>query len=163
DLPQYDIQLLLWAMLSRAPYDDLSPEVQYAATTLLTADEIADVESLSGESMTSRLRDALLARTPSQAQEVIDTYGQLRSRLTDAAATYDEISRVAVLEGEPEPQEGDREIPATRWSYHADGYFIRYLPEDYTRTTVQIVVPGETRPTLARDERGRISRAAYAS
>src|SRR5690606_39355921 len=36
DLPQYDIQLLLWAMLSRAPYDDLSPEVQYAATTLLT-------------------------------------------------------------------------------------------------------------------------------
>lgn len=162
ELPQQDIQQLLWAILSRAPYSQLGAEVQHAAATLLTRDEIRQVEALSGESMTDRLRGALLSRAPSSVQGAIDAYDRLRSLLTDASATYEEMRRVAVLDGPPPPQAGDREVPATRWSYHPDGYFVRYLPEGYTQTTVQIVVPGSERPSLARDDRGRIVRASYA-
>lgn len=163
ELPQEDIQQLLWAMLSRAPYSQLDSEIQHAASTLFTRDEIREVEALGGESMGARLRGALRSRVPSPVQGALDQYERLRSLLTDASATYEEISRVAVLSGPPAPQEGDREIPVTRWSYHPDGYFVRYLPEDYTQTTVQIVVPGNTRPSLTRDHLGRITRAAYAT
>lgn len=162
DLPQEDIQQLLWAILSRAPYSDLDAGVRRAAETLLTRDEIRDVERLSRESLAGRLRGALLDRAPEAVQRMLDAQERLRSLLTEASATYDEMREAAVLDGRPEPQPGDREIPPSRWSYHPDGYFVRVIPDGYTRARVQLVVPDGIRPSLARDARGRVVRAAYA-
>ena len=165
ELPQQDIQQLIWAILSRAPYSELDAEVRHAATTLLTRDEIRAVERLSGDSLAARLRDAILARAeslPEPVQQMLDAQDRLRSLLTDASATYDEMREAAVLDGPPGPQPGDREIPASRWSYHPDGYFVRLIPDGYTRTRVQLIVPEGVRPALSRDARGRVVRAAYA-
>lgn len=162
-LPQEDIQQLLWSILVRAPYSQLDADVRHAATTLLTRDEIRVLQRLSGESLADRLRGAIAARAPEPVQRMLDAQYRLRSLLADASATYEEMRDVAVLEGEPEPHPGDRDVPAVRWSYHAAGYFTRFLPDGFTRTRVQIVVPSAVRPSLARDARGRVTRAAYAS
>lgn len=160
-IPQEDIQQLLWALLSRAPYSLLDDDIKAAATTLLTADELRAVERLSGESLTDRLRGAILSRAPEPVQRMLQAQERLRSLLADASATYEEMREAAVLDGEPEPQAGDRDVPASRWSYHSGGYFIRLASSDFTRTRVEIVVPHDARPSIARDGRGRIVRAAY--
>lgn len=160
-LPQEDIQQLLWALLSRAPYSLLDDDIRMAATTLLTGDEIRALERLSGESLADRLRGAILARAPEPVQRMLQAQDQLRGLLAGASATYEEMRAIAVLDGAPEPQAGDRDVPAARWSYHPGGYFTRLVSSEYTRTRVEIVVPGGVRPSIARDARGRIVRAAY--
>ena len=36
---------------------------------------------------------------------------------------------------------GSQEVPSGRWSLHPDGYYVRYLPQGYSHTLVQIWVP----------------------
>ena len=34
-----------------------------------------------------------------------------------------------------------REVSKSRWSYHPDGYFIRFFPSGYQKTRVDVYVP----------------------
>ena len=45
-------------------------------------------------------------------------------------------------------------MPRDRWSLHPGGYFIRYRPTGYARTTVEIAVPPKVQ--IRRDAKGRI-------
>ena len=36
---------------------------------------------------------------------------------------------------------GSQDVPSGRWSLHPDGYYIRYLPQSYSNTVVNIWVP----------------------
>ena len=42
---------------------------------------------------------------------------------------------------DPEWQDGDREIPAGRWSFHPDGFAIRFASDSYHETRIEVVVP----------------------
>ncbi len=66
-----------------------------------------------------------------------------------------EMERVFMKEGEPKPGLGSRNIPRERWSFHPDGFFLRYFTSGYKRTKIQVYVP---RPfEIKRDRRGRIA------
>lgn len=66
----------------------------------------------------------------------------------------DETDRAAVRLGSPPLEEGDRDVPRGRWSYHPNGYFLRYFPTGYSRTEVQIYVPEPV--SFQTDDDGRI-------
>jgi hypothetical protein len=80
---------------------------------------------------------------------------QLRGMLTSLTAKYEEIERVAVLFGRPRDDKKIQEIPKKRWSYHPDGFYIRFDPNGYSETTVEVYVP--ERLDVTRDEKGRIT------
>jgi hypothetical protein len=155
EIHQRDIQVLLWAIVSRTKIREMPPEMQLTAGKLLTPDEIFQINGGALGLIPEELLEKAFENLPDQVRQVLEAEAHLRGMLTEGTATYEQLERMAVLQGDPSPGEGSREVPRGRWSYHPDGYFIRYFPSGYTRTLVQIYVP--ERFQITRDELGRIT------
>ncbi|MBW1715991.1 MAG: hypothetical protein JRJ77_09230 [Deltaproteobacteria bacterium] len=158
EVPQRDIQTLLWAILTRTKISDMSHEIQLTAAELLTPEEIFEINGGAMGLIPEELLEKALAKLPPQVRQVLEAEARLREMLTEAKATYEELERVAVRFGDAPLGEGSREIPIGRWSYHSDGYFIRYFPSGYSSILIQVYVPELFQ--IERDELGRITRIA---
>lgn len=158
EIPQTDIQMLLWAIIARTKISDMSRQMQLTAAKLLTPQELLDLNGGAIGLIPKKLLDQAIAKLPSQVRQALETEASIREMLTTAQATYEDVERVAVLQGDPPSAEGDREVPWGRWSYHPDGFFIRYFPSGYSQTEIQISVPENLR--IERDALGRITSIA---
>ncbi|HZB44213.1 MAG TPA: hypothetical protein VE360_03165 [Pyrinomonadaceae bacterium] len=141
EIGQQKIQVLLWALIARAKFEDLAPEVKATASSLLTPRQLASLnrnalDALSGNALT----DAL-GGVPEPLRQIAQAEARLRQMLTTPGASFAEMERVAVLSGAAPLGEGSRAVPSGRWSFHPDGYHVRYLPSGYSSTRVEIWVP----------------------
>jgi hypothetical protein len=75
--------------------------------------------------------------------------------MTAVTASFEEVEREAVLQGNPAPLPGSRPIPEARWSYHPGGFLTRYFPEHYSRSRIEVSVPAAIQ--VQRDDQGRIA------
>jgi hypothetical protein len=158
EIPQKDIQVLLWAIIARTKISDMSRHMQLTAARLLTKEEIF---RLNGGALGLVPDDALrkaISNLPPAAHRILEAEARLRQMMTRGSASYEELERVAVLRGDPPPEKGDREVPPGRWSFHPNGYFIRYFPRGYTRMIIEIYVPELF--VIERDGKGRITAIA---
>ncbi len=144
EIPQRDIQLLLWAIMARAKYETLQPNVQLAATTLLDPDQVAKLRTNALSILNSRQMRRLLGKASPSLRNVLQAEANMRRTFSRPNATYAEFERIAVLAGDVGLGAGSKEIPVGRWSLHPDGYYIRYIPSGYSKTTVQIWVPANS-------------------
>lgn len=158
EIPQQDIQVLLWAILSRTKISDLSPNIQAAAGKLLTPEEILSLNGGAwGLISDSKLRQAIdRLNLPPAVQQVLSAETRLRSLLSGGSSSYAELERIAVLFGDAPKGEGSHEVPEGRWSYHPKGYFLRYFPNSYSLTRIEVSVPEFMQ--IERDQLGRITR-----
>ena len=154
EIPQRDIQVLIWAIIARTKPGDMPSDVRRTAERLLTRDQMRDLGGGAlGMVPESVMREAM-NRLPPGARQVFEAEARLRSMISSGTSSFAELERVAVLTGAAPPPEGSRPIPEARWSYHPDGFFVRYNPQGYSHTRIELVVP---RPvTIARDVQGRI-------
>lgn len=141
EIAQRDIQALIWAILSRARLSDMSPRMLAVATQLLTPQEMFEVNGGALGLIPESLLRQMMARLPQPIQQLLEAEARLRSLLTQANTTFEQLERAAVRFGVAPRGEGSREIPEGRWSYHPDGYFIRYFPSGYSHTRVELYVP----------------------
>ena len=138
EIDQHVIQALLWAILSRARIKDLSGEQKIAASQLLTPRQLAGlnrnvVDMLSAGPIADNL--------PRDVRTVLQAEADLRRMLTTPGTSFGELERVAVLAGMAPAGPGSIAVPTGRWSHHPDGYWIRYLPNSYSNTVVELWVP----------------------
>ncbi|MBE0433311.1 hypothetical protein IBX73_07590 [candidate division WOR-3 bacterium] len=155
DIPQHDIQVLLWALIARTKFSDMSAKMQATAAKLLTPKQLFEVNGGALSLIPEEKLAAALPDLPPQMQKVLQAEARLRSMLTTVEPTYEQLERVAVLTGIPPIGEGSREVPRGRWSLRPDGFFVRYFPRSYPQTLVQIYVPEKF--DIQRDTRGRIT------
>lgn len=156
DIPQRDIQVLLWALIARTKFSDMSREKQMTAAKLLTPQQLFEVNGGAlGLIPEDKISDAV-GDLPPQMQQVLRAEARLRTMLTTTEASYEDLERVAVLTGIAPEGEGSRMVPRGRWSLRPDGFFARYFPQGYQQTIVQIYVP--ERFNIERDAQGRITR-----
>lgn len=141
EIDQQSIQLLIWAILARTNLNDMTPENRQIAATLLTKDELSKLNKGALSDVSKELISQAIAHLPAPVQQALETNAQLRSMLTQAGATYQEIERIAVLTGSAPESSIVREIPEGQWSKHPDGYYIRYFPSGYSHTRIEIYVP----------------------
>jgi hypothetical protein len=154
EILQTTVQTLIWAILARAKINDMPPDMQEAASTLLEQEDINDLNQRALDVIREEMSQQVWGHLPEVARRALEAENKLRSVLTTTSASYEELERVAVLAGAPEETAGGREVPKGRWSYHPDGYFVRYLPSSYSETLYQISVPEPYR--IERDARDRI-------
>ncbi len=154
EIAQRDIQALIWAILSRTRLSDMSPRMLAVASQLLTPQEMFEVNGGALGLIPESLLRQMMARLPQPIQQLLEAEARLRSLLTQANTTFEQLEQAAVRFGVAPRGEGSREIPEGRWSYHPDGYFIRYFPNGYSRTRVEIYVPEAF--AVRRDALGRI-------
>ncbi|HIK56525.1 MAG TPA: hypothetical protein IGS37_15360 [Synechococcales cyanobacterium M55_K2018_004] len=157
-IPQRQIQMLIWSILARARMNDLSPELQAIARQLLTTEDINRLNGGALGQIPPEVRSRLFATLPSQVRQVLNAEAEMRSLLSRGNASYAQLEQIAVLAGNVGRGEGSRDVPEGRWSYHPNGFFIRYIPNGYSRTRIQISVP--QRYTVTRDPLGRITAIA---
>lgn len=141
EIAQHDIQALLWAILARARFEDLSTQHQAVAARLLTPRQLA---SLNRSALDLLSRGPIADNLPRELRQVLEAEAELRRMLTSPGTSFAELERVAVLAGAAGLGPGSREVPSGRWSRHPDGYFVRYLPHSYSNTVVQIWVPQDS-------------------
>ncbi len=158
EIPQKDIQLLIWAIISRTKLEKLSPGLQGVASTLLDPEELKQLRKNALDYMPDLLKTKALRQLSPVLQKIYEAENNLRRVMAAPQATYEQAERVAVLTGEPAMDEGDREVPAGRWSYHPEGYFLRFRPFGYSHTQLEISIPEKF--IIVWDESGRIRSVA---
>lgn len=153
-IPQEDIQVLLWAIISRTKVKDMSRNMQLTAARLLTPKEIYRINGSALGLIPKGLLEKAFENLPEPARQVMEAEARIREMLTKTHASYEELEEVAVLHGDPPHQEGDRKVPLGRWCFHPDGYFIRYFPDGYKRMHIELYAPESFR--IKRDSKERI-------
>jgi hypothetical protein len=141
EIEQHRIQTLLWAIIARAKFEDLSAEHKATAARLLTPQQLSMLNRSALDLIPGPALDAALDRMPPLLRQIYEAEANLRHMLTQPGTTFEQMERVAVLAGMAPLGEGSRQVPSGRWSLHPDGYYVRYLPQGYSYTVVQIWVP----------------------
>jgi hypothetical protein len=144
EIPQQQIQTLLWAIIARAKFEDLSAEHKATASALLTPQQIATLNRSALDLIPDGQMRSLMGRVPAPLRAVVEAEARLRSMLANPASSFAEMERVAVLTGAVGIGPGSRNVPAGRWSRHPDGYYVRYQPSGYSHTLTQIWVPARS-------------------
>src|SRR3954467_2554140 len=137
EIDQHLVQTLLWAIVARAKFEDLSSEHKAVAARLLTPRQLA---ALNRSALDVLSGSGLPIDMPAPLRRIAEAEANLRRALT-GGGSYAELERLAVLSGAAPMGPGSQEIPRGRWSIHPDGYYVRYLPSSYTNTVVEIWVP----------------------
>jgi hypothetical protein len=141
EIEQQHIQALLWAVLARAKFEDLSPDLQATAARLLTGRQLATLNRTALDVVSGNALTNALGGIPEPLRQVAQAEAQLRQMMTTPGATFAEMERVAVLSGAAPLGQGSTYVPSGRWSLHQDGYYVRYLPSGYSSTRMEIWVP----------------------
>lgn len=155
EVPQREIQVLIWAIIAQTKWRDMGSPLQRTARTLLSEDELEELEDSGLDLLPDSVRREAMRRLPPVVQEAFLAEARLRSAFASGVSSYGELEDIAVLAGSAPRSQGDRPVPGGRWSYHPAGYFIRYDPHGYSRTTVELSVPGPV--SIERDAGGRIA------
>jgi hypothetical protein len=141
EIQQHEVQLLLWAIVARARFEDLSHELKAVAAKLLTPRQLAGLNRNALDVLQGNALTNALGGVPAPLREVAQAEAQMRQMFATPSTTYADLERVAVLSGNAPRGEGSHDIPSGRWSLHPDGYYIRYIPSSYSSTRVEIWVP----------------------
>ncbi len=152
-IPRGDVQLLLWAILSRVRVSDMPPRLQLAARTLLPAGEIRAINATGLEVLAAAERTRLFRGLAAPVRQALEIESDLRYQFSRADVRYEEIERIAVLSG-VRPEDNRNAIKRGQWSRDPRGYFIRFFPDSFANTRVEVLVPG--RVTVTRDRLNRI-------
>ena len=173
-IEQHSIQTLIWAILARAKFEDLSTEHKLVAAQLLSRRQLATLNRSALDLVPSGAMSGLVGQVPAPLRAAFQAEAALRNGLV-GGASYADLESIAVLSGAVPMGEGSRAVPSGRWSDHPDGYRIRYVPSGYSQTevsiwceegsagagkefdpSVQVAVPGNTsRQRLAQSGRER--------
>jgi hypothetical protein len=152
EVDQHSIQILLWAIIARTRFVDMGNSIKLTATKLLSTNELLMLEGGALGVLPASVMDKAKSQLPPAAQSVFEAENNIRQLAASGNASYEDMEKYAVLAGlAPQP---DPEVPSGIWSLHPDGYYIRFIPHGYQRTTVQIYVPQElisTKPGLIYD------------
>ncbi len=138
---QRDVQTLLWAIIARAKFEDLSAEHKATAARLLTPRQLASLNRTALDMVPGPALEAAMSRVPPLVRQVFQAEAQLRQMLTTPGTSFQQLEAAAVLAGMAPMGEGSRAVPSGRWSMHPDGYYVRYIPQGYSHTVTQLWIP----------------------
>ena len=141
EIAQSDIQQLLWAIIARAKFEDLSTGLKATASRLLTPRQLATLNRSALDVLQGNALTDALGGVPAPLRQIAEAEARLRQMLTSPGSSFAEMERVAVLAGAAPLGAGSRDVPSGRWSLHPDGYHVRYIPSGYSSTRIEILVP----------------------
>ncbi|HEX8213712.1 MAG TPA: hypothetical protein VF584_26335 [Longimicrobium sp.] len=140
-IEQSKVQTLLWAIIARAKFEDMSADHKATAARLLTPQQLASLNRTALDMVPGPAMDAAMSRVPPLVRQVFQAEAQIRQMLTNPGTSFQQLEAAAVLAGMAPMGPGSRQVPNGRWNLHPDGYYVRYLPHGYSHTTTQIWIP----------------------
>lgn len=137
-ISQKDVQLLLWAIIAKADFEDMQNKTKAVALALLSPDQIVKLNGGAVKSVVNFASEKGWVDKPEWMRKMEEAEQSLRQMYKSSNSTYEDFERLAVLAGiSPEAQP----VEFGTWFKHKDGYYLRYEPQGYPRTHVKIYVP----------------------
>src|SRR5918999_6194941 len=99
EIHQHKIQALLWAIIARAKFEDLQPDLKATASQLLTPRQLASLNRSALDVLQGNALTDALGGVPEPLRQIAQAEAQLRQMLTTPGASFAEMERVAVLSG----------------------------------------------------------------
>jgi hypothetical protein len=146
DVPQADIQQLLWAIVGGADLEKMSPPVQQTAGRILPPESLAQIQgSVVAKAANKLLLDGLniWLGKKTQAGAVVKQGEQKAGKVDqayDISGTLDELK--AASPSSPSFSQASGLVVRGTWAEVPGGFFVRYLPDGGGRTRLQVIVPG---------------------
>ncbi|MBC6491505.1 hypothetical protein ACFSQD_12925 [Flavihumibacter stibioxidans] len=134
-LDQRNIQLLLWAVVSRTSFNKLAPEVQSAGWQLLSSKQVFE---LNGGVVG-------MAKTVANMLPSGGGFNDFQKLFDLGIHSYEAYEKLAVLKVPSEIRRPGFKL--NQWYQHEEGYYVRYYPDSYKKTKIQVYVPGSKVPT----------------
>jgi hypothetical protein len=137
-IAQKDVQVLLWAIIAGAEFTNLSARMKVVTSALLTPQQILKLNGGAVKTLTNFATDKGFLELPPIVQQIERARQEFRSMFNSGNYTFEQLEQIAlpvlgVEENDP--------IPAGTWFKHPKGYYVRYKPEGYQRTVIQVYVP----------------------
>ena|SRR5687768_2079781 len=139
EIAQRDVQVLLWAIIAKSKFKDMSGKLKLTAGLLLTAKEILELNGGAIGTLSDEALKREIIEMPPAVQAVMQAENKIRNLVATGVDRYEDYEQWAVLAGFAPIDRPD--ITRGKWSLHPDGYYVRYFPQGYQRTTVQVYVP----------------------
>ncbi|MBL7743924.1 MAG: hypothetical protein JNN00_10665 [Chitinophagaceae bacterium] len=128
EIPQRNIQLLLWSVVSGADFNKLPNPVQADAMKLLTPKQVFQLKG----GVVGVLKKV------SYASGVLKANNDMQRLFETGASTYESFERLAVLR---EPSQIKRKgVRYDQWYKQKENYYIRYFPASYQKVKIQLYV-----------------------
>lgn len=128
-LEQKNVQLLLWSVVSHSDFNKLSPEVQFTAKQLLSPKQLFELQG----GMLGLIK-TVAATVPSSGSP-----NELRKLFDLSVRSYEAFEQIAVVNTPSRIRRTD--ITNDHWYRQNDGYFVRYIPNNYKETKIQVYMP----------------------
>ncbi len=155
EIEQQKVQSLIWGIQARAKISEMPDELQDVARELLTRKQIRKLNGGALGLIPNELMDQAFVDVPDEVRMVMEAEARLRNRLRQEVYDFDALEEVAVLSGRPDYGDEGPIIPAGRWSWEPEGFFVRFDPHGYSHTTIQLYAPESFRAVT--DDLGRIT------
>jgi hypothetical protein len=133
ELPQKHVQLLLWSVVSKSEFNKLSSDVQATGRQLLSSKQIYE---LNGGTM--GMIKTVARNMPSGVKTM---NGDLFKLFEMGSNSYEAYERIAVLQRPSKISRPD--FKRDQWHKQQQGYYVRYMPDSYKNTKIQVYVPGD--------------------
>jgi hypothetical protein len=135
---QKDVQLLLWAIIAKANFEDMQNKTKAVALALLSPEQIVKLNGGAIKSVVNFASEKGWVDKPEWLRKIEEAEQSLRQLYKSSNSTYEDFERIAVLAGlstEAQP------VEYGTWFKHDEGFYIRYEPQGYPRTHIKIYVP----------------------
>jgi hypothetical protein len=174
DVPQGDVQVILWAILSQTKPSDWGPELLKTATKLLDKKTLKNLEGDALGVLPTEIRAKVWEKLPESVRLVLDAKNKMRelisARVADLNAPlmklderfdakqeqvstlFEKMEKLAMRDGEAPPVPLDQQIPTGRWSFMPDGTLLRLFPNGYQQTRRQVYHPESVSLTQVGDK-----------
>jgi hypothetical protein len=138
DISQQQLQLLLWAIIAKTKFKNLSPDLKIVATQLLSANDMDELSKVGMEFVGDELMKKATSNLPEPAQRILAIENEMRQKFYATSVSYTEMESLAMLSGIAPT---NSEVADGLWSLLPNGCYIKFLPVGYTKTNVEIYVP----------------------
>ena len=157
-ISQQNIQVVLWAIIAGADMGSLNSKYSKTLNDLFSYDEMLIMTGENylkgiGEKGLDILKKASLNKLSPGLKKIIEAERKIKDLVTQNK-TYKQIESLAILAGVAPAIDMVRSVTKGRWSYHPDGYFLRFFPNGYKKTRVDVYVPPSQ--SVALDASGKV-------
>ncbi len=136
-IEQWDVQLLLWAIIAKCDFQKMAGRVKKTALKMLSPKQIARLSKGSLEALGENQLKKMSYKSEA-LRAVIVAENEMRKMYYKGIDSYEDYEEIAMTTGiEP----FNSLYTEGRWIKHPDGYYIRYYTPFASQTTTQLYIP----------------------
>lgn len=144
DVPQENVQQLLWAVVQGTEFEKMPAPMQQTAARILPKESLSALQgATAANAITNRLLGIVNNRLAKDKQ-LQKNVGEATDKLKQLDQEYgvtDTVNAVKEASASQTVATAGDVVPRGTWAQMPGGFYVRYLPEGYARIHVQVIVP----------------------